>query len=286
MRPSPRSLLNILVPVKRAVDYSVKIRVNPAQTGIDTNVKHSMNPFDEIAVEEAVRLRERFPTSVTSIKALTIGGPKSLDTLRTALAVGADEAIHVTLPSDTTPAPEPLAVAKTLAKVIKDDSKIDMVILGKQAIDDDLGVTGQMLAGLLGWSQATFASKVELLDGEKEVQVTREIDGGSEVVRCKLPVVVTTDLRCVLPPTSCSPVQHFSFFFHRLNEPRYASLPNIMKAKKKPVKKLTPEELGVDYTPQVSTLKVSEPPKRTGGGKVASVEELVAKLKEAGIKAV
>ncbi|RXW18053.1 hypothetical protein EST38_g7799 [Candolleomyces aberdarensis] len=269
MRPSAARLLNILVPVKRAVDYSVKIRVNPQQTGIDTNVKHSMNPFDEIAVEEAIRLRETLGASVVkSIKAVTIGPPKSVDILRTALAVGADSAVHVALP-ESAPSPEPLAVAKTLQALIKKagdgESKVDMVILGKQAIDDDLGVTGQMLAGLLGWSQATFASKVEVDEGKGEVVVTREIDGGGEEVRCKLPVVITTDLR--------------------LNEPRYASLPNIMKAKKKPVEKLSPEDLGVDYTPQLETLKVTEPPKRVGGGKVASVEELVAKLKEAGVTA-
>ncbi|KAF8187768.1 hypothetical protein BJ912DRAFT_1042748 [Pholiota molesta] len=269
MRPSPARLLNILVPVKRAVDYAVKIRVNPQQTGIDTNVKHSMNPFDEIAVEEAVRLREKLKASVTSIKAISIGPAKSLDTLRTALAMGADSAIHVELP-EAHPAPEPLAIARTLQAVIEKQNKgaatpadkIDLVILGKQAIDDDLGVTGQMLAGLLGWSQATFASKLDVDVAKGEALVTREIDGGGEEIRCRLPLVVTTDLR--------------------LNEPRYASLPNIMKAKKKPVEKLTPAALGVDYTPQLETLKVSEPPVRVGGGKVANVDELVAKLKEAG----
>ncbi|KAF9476192.1 electron transfer flavoprotein, beta subunit [Pholiota conissans] len=269
MRPSPSRLLNILVPVKRAVDYAVKIRVNPQQTGIDTNVKHSMNPFDEIAVEEAVRLREKLKASVTSIKAITIGPPKALDTLRTALAMGADSAIHVEVP-ETQPAPEPLAIARTLKAVIekqnaaatKPEDKIDLVILGKQAIDDDLGVTGQMLAGLLGWSQATFASKVDIDVAKNEALVTREIDGGGEEIKCRLPLVVTTDLR--------------------LNEPRYASLPNIMKAKKKPVEKLSPADLGVDYTPQLETLKVSEPPVRVGGGKVANVDELLAKLKEAG----
>ncbi|KAF9523160.1 hypothetical protein CPB83DRAFT_863412 [Crepidotus variabilis] len=270
MRPSPRRLLNILVPVKRAVDYSVKIRVNPQQTGIDTNVKHSMNPFDEIAVEEAVRLREKHKESIKSIRAVTIGPSKSLDTLRTALALGADSAIHVQIP-DTAPSPEPLAVAKTLRSIIQkknaeasgEGDKIDLVILGKQAIDDDLGVTGQMLAGLMGWSQATFASKLEVDEGKQEVLVTREIDGGGEEIRCKLPLVVTTDLR--------------------LNEPRYASLPNIMKAKKKPIEKLTPEDVGVDFTPQLETVKVSEPPTRVGGGKVANVDELIAKLKDAGL---
>ncbi|KAF5340705.1 hypothetical protein D9611_007334 [Ephemerocybe angulata] len=276
MRPSPARLLNILVPVKRAVDYSVKIRVNPQQTGIDTNVKHSMNPFDEIAVEEAIRMRERLPPgTVKHIKAISIGPPKALDVLRTALAVGADSAAHVALPENA-PAPEPLAIAKTLASYIniqnsdpakvEKDGKVDVVILGKQAIDDDLGVTGQMLAGLLGWGQATFASKVEVDVGKNEVVVTREIDGGAEEVRCRLPVVITTDLR--------------------LNEPRYASLPNIMKAKKKPVEKLSPSDLGIDYTPQLTTLRVTEPPKRVGGGKVGSVEELVERLKDAGITGV
>ncbi|KAF5315312.1 hypothetical protein D9619_007540 [Psilocybe cf. subviscida] len=273
MRPSPARLLNILVPVKRAVDYAVKIRVNPQQTGIDTNVKHSMNPFDEIAVEEAVRLREKHKAAVKSIRAVTIGPAKSVDTLRTALAMGADSGVHVEIP-DSAPAPEPLAVAKTLRALIErtnaaakaDEDKVDLVILGKQAIDDDLGVTGQMLAGLLGWSQATFASKVEVDMDKKEVFVVREIDGGGEEIRCKLPLVVTTDLR--------------------LNEPRYASLPNIMKAKKKPIEKLSAADLGVDYTPQLETLKISEPPKRVGGGKVANVDELVEKLKAAGIEAV
>ncbi|KAJ3504188.1 hypothetical protein NLJ89_g8064 [Agrocybe chaxingu] len=271
MRPSPARLLNILVPVKRAVDYAVKIRVNPQQTGIDTNVKHSMNPFDEIAVEEAVRLRERHKDAVRSIRAVTIGPPKSVETLRTALALGADSAVHVQVPEGA-PSPEPLAVAKTLKALIEKhnaegnkDGPIDLVILGKQAIDDDMGVTGQHLAGLLGWSQATFASKLEVDVGKNEALVVREIDGGGEEVRCKLPLVVTTDLR--------------------LNEPRYASLPNIMKAKKKPVQTLSPSDLGVDYTPQLETLKVTEPPKRVGGGKVANVDELIAKLKEAGIEA-
>ncbi|ESK95628.1 electron transfer flavoprotein beta-subunit [Moniliophthora roreri MCA 2997] len=268
MRPSPARLLNILVPVKRAVDYAVKIRVNPQQTGVDLNVKHSMNPFDEIAVEEAVRIRERFKDQIKSIKAVTIGPPKSAETLRTALAMGADSAIHVEIP-ETAPAPEPLGVAKTLRALIekqKESGGVDLVILGKQSIDDDLGQTGQMLAGLLGWSQATYASKVDLDLEKKEATVVREIDGGSEELRCKLPLVVTTDLR--------------------LNEPRYASLPNIMKAKKKPLEKFKPEDLGVDLSPQMETIKVTEPPKRVGGVKVASVDELVAKLKEAGITAV
>ncbi len=225
-----------------------------------------------VAVEEAVRLRERLKGAVTSITALSIGPPKALDTLRTALAMGADRGVHVALP-DGAPSPEPLAVARTLRAAIArhNDSaaapadRIDLVVLGKQAIDDDLGVTGQMLAGLLGWGQATCASRVEVDVAAGEVLVTREIDGGAEELRCRLPLVVTTDLR--------------------LNEPRYASLPNIMKAKKKPVETLSPADLGVDYTPQLETLKVAEPPVRVGGGKVANVDELIAKLKEAGITA-
>jgi electron transfer flavoprotein beta subunit len=233
-----------------------------------------------------VRLREKLKASVTSIKAISIGPAKSLDTLRTALAMGADSAIHVELP-EAHPAPEPLAIARTLQAVIEKQNKgaatpadkIDLVILGKQAIDDDLGVTGQMLAGLLGWSQATFASKLDVDVAKGEALVTREIDGGGEEIRCRLPLVVTTDLRCVSFFLLLCLVIHLDF---SLNEPRYASLPNIMKAKKKPVEKLTPAALGVDYTPQLETLKVSEPPVRVGGGKVANVDELVAKLKEAG----
>ncbi|GLB45537.1 putative electron transfer flavoprotein domain containing protein [Lyophyllum shimeji] len=266
MRPSAVRLVNILVPVKRAVDYAVKIRVNPQQTGIDLNVKHSMNPFDEIAVEEAVRLRERLKDQVKSIKAVTIGPPKSVETLRTALAMGADSSIHVEIP-DSAPSPEPLTVAKTLKEIIQrqKEAPVDLVILGKQAIDDDFGMTGQMLAGLLGWGQATFASKVDVDVEKKEVVVVREIDGGAQEVRCRLPAIITTDLR--------------------LNEPRYASLPNIMKAKKKPVEKLTPADLGIDFEPRLETLKVTEPPQRVGGGRVKDVDELVAKLKEAGITA-
>jgi len=271
MRPSPARLLNILVPVKRAVDYAVKIRVNAQQTGVDLNVKHSMNPFDEIAVEEAVRIRERLSkegSEPVTITALTIGPAKSVETLRTALAMGADSAIHVEIP-ESAPAPEPLGVAKTIRAIVekqKEKEAVDMVILGKQAIDDDLGQTGQMLAGLLGWGQATYASKVELDLEKKNAVVTREIDGGSEQVRVKFPMIVTTDLR--------------------LNEPRYASLPNIMKAKKKPVTKMSPADLNVSLEPQIETLKVTEPPKRVGGAKVESVDELVEKLKAAGFTAV
>ncbi|KAJ7079371.1 hypothetical protein C8R43DRAFT_350398 [Mycena crocata] len=268
MRASAVRLLNILVPVKRAVDYAVKIRVNPQQTGVDLNVKHSMNPFDEIAVEEAVRIRERLKDAVKSIKVVTIGPPKSAETLRTALAMGADSAIHIELP-ESAPAPEPLGVAQALRAVIereKEKGGVDLVVMGKQAIDDDAGQTGQMLAGLMGWGQATFASKVDVDVGANSATVMREIDGGSEEIRCRLPLVVTTDLR--------------------LNEPRYASLPNIMKAKRKPIEKLSATDLGVDFTPRLETLRVTEPPTRVGGGKVESVDELVAKLKEAGFTAV
>jgi len=269
MRPSPARLLHILVPVKRAVDYAVKIRVNPQQTGIDLNVKHSMNPFDEIAVEEAVRIRDRLKDKVKSIKVVTIGPTKSQETLRTALAMGADSAIHVEIP-DSAAAPEPLGVAKAIQAVLARQKEkgeaVDIVILGKQAIDDDAGQTGQMLAGLMGWAQATFASKVDINVEAKTANVTREIDGGLEELKCKFPLIVTTDLR--------------------LNEPRYASLPNIMKAKKKPIEKLSASDLGVDLTPRLETLKVEEPPKRVGGGKVESVDELIAKLTEAGITGV
>lgn len=261
MRPTTARLLNILVPVKRCVDYAVKIRVNAQQTGIDANVKHSMNPFDEIAVEEAVRLRERLKDKVKSITVVTIGPAKAAETLRTALAMGADSGIHIEVP-ESAPAPEPLGVARALRAVVERRRGTDLVIMGKQAIDDDLGQTGQMLAALLGAAQATCASALEV-DVEKRVaRVRTEIDGGAQELLCTLPAVVTTDLR--------------------LNEPRYASLPNIMKAKKKPIEKLTPADLGVDLTPVLETIKVTEPPKRVGGGKVKSVDELVERLKEAG----
>lgn len=272
MRPTAARLLNVLVPIKRTVDYAVKIRVNPQQTGVDLNVKHSMNPFDEIAVEEAVRLRERMKDAkekVDSIKVVTIGPAKSAETLRTALAIGADTGIHVELP-ESAPAPEPLGVAKALRAVVEKEKAagkaVDVIIMGKQAIDDDASQTGQMLAGLLQWPQATFASKVDIDTDKRVAHVTREIDGGLEEIKCKLPLVITTDLR--------------------LNEPRYASLPNIMKAKKKPIDKVSPGDLGVDLTPILETIKVAEPPKRVGGGKVENVDELVAKLKEHGFTAV
>ena len=243
--------MKVLVAVKRVVDYNVKVRVKSDQSGVETaNVKMSMNPFDEIAVEEAVRLKEA--GKVTEIVAFTMGVTQAQEQLRTAMAMGADRGIHVT----TYERVEPLAVAKTLQKIVEKENP-DMVILGKQAIDDDSNQTGQMLAALLGWPQGTFTSKVEAKDGA--VQVTREVDGGLETLELKLPAVVTTDLR--------------------LNEPRYASLPNIMAAKKKPIEALTPSDLGVDITPRLSVVKVTEPPKREAGEKVASVDELVDKLK-------
>ena len=243
--------MKVLVPVKRVVDYNVKIRVKADGSGVETaNVKMSMNPFDEIAVEEAVRLKEA--KTATEVVAVSLGVQAAQETLRTALAMGADRAIHVVTDAEL----QPLAVAKLL-KAIVDKEQPQLVIMGKQAIDDDANQTGQMLAALLGWSQGTFASKV--VPGADAVTVTREVDGGLETIELKLPAVVTTDLR--------------------LNEPRYASLPNIMKAKKKPVETLKPEDLGVDVTPRLTTLKVVEPPKRSAGIKVGSVAELVDKLK-------
>lgn len=242
--------MKVLVPVKRVIDYNVKVRVKADQSGVDlANVKMSMNPFDEIAVEQAVRMKEA--GTVTEVVAVTLGAEQSQETLRTALAMGADRAIHVVHDGEL----EPLAVAKMLAKLVEEETP-DMVILGKQAIDDDANQTGQMLSGLLGWSQGTFVSKVETSDGA--VKVTREVDGGLETVALKMPAILTVDLR--------------------LNEPRYASLPNIMKARKKEIAKKTPEELGVDTTPRLTTVKIEEPPKRQGGAKVGSVEELVSKL--------
>ncbi len=247
--------MKVLVPVKRVLDYNVKPRVKADGSGVDlANVKMSMNPFDEIAVEEAIRLKEK--GTVTEIVAVSIGEPKAQDTLRTALAMGADRAILVT--SDTKV--EPLGVAKILAKIVEEEQP-QLVILGKQAIDDDNNQTGQMLAALLGWGQATFASKVEL--GADAVTVTREVDGGLETDRYKLPAIVTTDLR--------------------LNEPRYASLPNIMKAKSKPLVTKTAADIGVDVAPRLTTVKVAEPAKRTAGVKVADVDELAGKLKSLGI---
>ncbi|HZV18096.1 MAG TPA: electron transfer flavoprotein subunit beta/FixA family protein [Sphingobium sp.] len=249
--------MKILVPVKRVLDYNLKPRVKADGSGVDlANVKQSMNPFDEIAVEEAIRLKEK--GVATEIVAISIGEAKAQDTLRTALAMGADRAILVVHDGVA----EPLAVAKLL-KAIADEEQPGLIVLGKQAIDDDSNQTGQMLAALLGWAQGTFASKVEV-SGET-VNVTREVDGGLETVALKLPAIVTTDLR--------------------LNEPRYASLPNIMKAKSKPLAQKTPADYGVDMTPRHETLNVSEPPKRQAGIKVASVDELVAKLKALGVAA-
>jgi electron transfer flavoprotein beta subunit len=249
--------MKIVVPVKRVVDYNVKIRVKPDGSGIDlANVKMSMNPFDEIAVEEAVRIKEK---GAAEIIVVSVGPAKAQETIRTALAIGADRGILVETPEGA--AIEPLAVAKIL-KAIVEAEKPDLVILGKQAIDDDCNQTGQMLAALLGWGQGTFASKVAPEAGA--VSVTREVDGGLETVKLKLPAVVTTDLR--------------------LNEPRYPSLPNIMKAKKKPLDTKKPEDLGVDIAPRLRVLKTAEPAARKAGIKVGSVAELVAKLKtEAGV---
>ena len=242
--------MKVLVAVKRVVDYNVKIRVKADQSGVElANVKMSMNPFDEIATEEAVRLKEA--GKVTEIVAVSMGPAQCQETIRTALAMGADRGIHVKTDGEL----QPLAVAK-LFKAVIDAEKPDLVILGKQAIDDDSNQTAQMLAGLLGWAQGTFASKLALDGGT--LTVTREIDGGLETLALKMPVIVSTDLR--------------------LNEPRYASLPNIMKAKKKPIDEKTPETLGVDVTPRLKTLKVEEPAKRKSGIKVKTVQELVEKL--------
>ncbi|THY35536.1 electron transfer flavo protein subunit beta [Aureobasidium pullulans] len=248
--------LRILVPVKRVIDYAVKPRVNKAQTAVETTgVKHSMNPFDELSIEEAVRMRER-KAPVEDILAFSAGPTKSQDILRTAMAMGADRALHIVEEKTEL---EPLSVAKLLKKVVEDENR-NLVILGKQSIDDDANQTGQMLAGLLGWSQATQASKVEV-EGDT-CTVTREVDGGVETLRAKLPMVITTDLR--------------------LNEPRYASLPNIMKAKKKPLVKKTMEDYGIDLTKRLKTVKVMEPPPRQGGGKVEDVDGMISKLKELG----
>jgi electron transfer flavoprotein beta subunit len=243
--------MKILVPVKRVVDYNVKVRVKADGTGVDlANVKMSMNPFDEIAVEEAVRLKEA--GIATEVVAVSCGVAACQETLRTAMAIGADRGILVESDVDL----QPLAVAKLL-KAVCDKEQPQLVICGKQAIDDDSNQTGQMLAALSGWAQATFASKVVIADGK--ATVTREIDGGLETLAITLPAVVTTDLR--------------------LNEPRYATLPNIMKAKKKPLDTVKPVDLGVDVTPRLTTIKVSEPAKRSAGVKVADVAELVEKLK-------
>ena len=243
--------MKVLVPIKRVVDYNVKVRVKADQTGVETaNVKMSMNPFDEIAVEEAMRLKEA--GIATEVIVVSCGVVACQETLRTGLAIGADRALLV----ETDVELQPLAVAKLLAAVCKKETP-GLVILGKQAIDDDANQTGQMLAALLGWPQATFASKVVIADGK--AQVTREVDGGLETIKINMPAIVTTDLR--------------------LNEPRYVTLPNIMKAKKKPMENHKPADLSVDVTPRLKTLKVTEPPKRSAGIKVPDIKTLVDKLK-------
>jgi len=248
--------MKVIVPVKRVVDYNVKVRVKPDGSGVDlANVKMSMNPFCEIAVEEAVRLKEK--GVVSEIVVVSIGPQQAQETLRAAMAIGADRAILI----KTDDRVEPLAVAKLLKGVVEAENP-ELVILGKQAIDDDANQTGQMLAALLNWPQGTFASKVESADGG--LNVTREVDGGLQTVALKLPAIVTTDLR--------------------LNEPRFASLPNIMKAKKKPLDEKTPADFGVDISPRLKVIKVSEPATRQGGIKVANVDELISKLKtDAGV---
>ncbi|NOG71491.1 electron transfer flavoprotein subunit beta/FixA family protein [Roseicella sp. DB1501] len=243
--------MKLLVPVKRVVDYNVKVRVKADGTGVETaNVKMSMNPFDEIAVEEAVRLKEK--GVATEIVAVSAGPAACQEQIRTALAMGADRGILIEHDGGL----EPLAVAKLLKAVVEKEQP-QLVILGKQAIDDDMNATGQMLAALLGWPQGTYISKVEPADGG--LKITREVDGGLETLQLKLPAIVTTDLR--------------------LNEPRYASLPNIMKARKKPIETLKPADLGVDVAPRLTVVKVEEPPKRQAGKKVGSVQELVEKLR-------
>ncbi len=250
--------MKVLVPVKRVIDYNVKVRVKADGTGVDlTNVKMSMNPFDEIAVEQAIRLREA--GTVEEVVVVSIGVKQSQETLRTALAMGADRAILVVAAEDVHQDVEPLAVAKIL-KAIVDEEAPGLVLAGKQAIDNDMNATGQMLSALLGWSQGTFASELEI-DGD-HATVTREVDGGLQTIKVKMPTIITVDLR--------------------LNEPRYASLPNIMKAKKKPLDEKFAADYGVDVTPRLIVVKTSEPDTRAAGVKVADVAELVMKLKEAG----
>ncbi len=250
--------MKVLVPVKRVIDYNVKVRVKADGSGVDlANVKMSMNPFDEIAVEEAIRLKEA--GKADEIVAVSIGVKQSQETLRTALAMGADRAILVVAAEDVHTDIEPLAVAKILAAIVKEEAP-GLVLCGKQAIDNDMNATGQMLSALLGWSQAMYANNVDI-DGEHAV-VTREVDGGLQTIKVKMPTIISTDLR--------------------LNEPRYASLPNIMKAKKKPLDEKTAADYGVDVTPRLEIVKTSEPSERAAGIKVGSVDELVAKLKEVG----
>ena len=250
--------MKVLVPVKRVIDYNVKVRVKADGSGVDlANVKMSMNPFDEIAVEEAIRLKEA--GKADEVVAVSIGVKQAQETLRTALAMGADRAILVVAADDVHQDIEPLAVAKILAKVVEEEAP-GLVLMGKQAIDNDMNATGQMLSALMGWSQATFASELNI-EGDDAV-VTREVDGGLQTIKVKMPTVVSVDLR--------------------LNEPRYASLPNIMKAKKKPLDEKTAADYGVDVTPRLTVVKTSEPPERAAGEMVGSVDELVAKLKEKG----
>ncbi|KID12600.1 electron transfer flavoprotein subunit beta [Rhodobacteraceae bacterium PD-2] len=251
--------MKVLVPVKRVIDYNVKVRVKADGSGVDlANVKMSMNPFDEIAVEEAIRLKEA--GKVEEVIAVSIGVKQAQETLRTALAMGADRAILVVAADDVHTDIEPLAVAKILAAIVKEEEP-GLVLCGKQAIDNDLGATGQMLSALLGWSQAMYANKVDV-DGDNAV-VTREIDGGLQTVKVKMPTIISTDLR--------------------LNEPRYASLPNIMKAKKKPLDEKTAADYGVDISPRLEIVSTSEPAARSAGEMVGSVDELVSKLKEKGV---
>ena len=250
--------MKVLVPVKRVIDYNVKVRVKADGSGVDlANVKMSMNPFDEIAVEEAIRLKEA--GKADEVIAVSIGVKQAQETLRTALAMGADRAILVVAADDVHTDIEPLAVAKILAAIVKEEEP-GLVLSGKQAIDNDMNATGQMLSALLGWSQAMYANNVDI-DGDSAV-VTREVDGGLQTIKVKMPAIISTDLR--------------------LNEPRYASLPNIMKAKKKPLDEKTAADYGVDVTPRLEIVKTSEPEERAAGSKVGSVDELVAKLKEVG----
>ena len=252
--------MKVLVPVKRVIDYNVKVRVKADGSGVDlANVKMSMNPFDEIAVEQAIRLKEA--GKVDEIIAVSIGVKQSQETLRTALAMGADRAILIEATDDVHNDIEPLAVAKLL-KAVVDEEQPSLILCGKQAIDNDMNATGQMLSALLGWSQATYASELDI-EGENAI-VTREVDGGLQKIKIKMPSVISVDLR--------------------LNEPRYASLPNIMKAKKKPMDEKSPEDLGVDITPRLTVMSTSEPAERAAGVKVSSVAELISKLKdEAGV---
>ncbi len=251
----------ILVGCKRVIDYAVKVRVKPDQTGVETvNVKHSMNPFDEIAVEEALQLRDKFPSFIKEVVALSIGPKQCHETLKTALAMGADRAIHVE--ADEGLNLGPAEIASIFKKIVEKESP-KLIFLGKQAIDDDCSQTGQMLAGLLNWSQATFASKVEMIPEEGKVRVSREVDNGIQRVLCTLPAVITTDLR--------------------LNQPRYATLQNIMKAKNKPFLQESLQSLSLELKPTVRVKKVYEPAKRTGGVILESVDELIARLKEKGV---